>query len=320
MNPRDRWGRRLRRAMQACTRWPALLDPLKALWLGLGIALLKFGPLRGWQPALATDSGLRLVGGATDSMLNLIIFIRGVFEPTLSRVIEQVVQEGDVCVDAGANVGYFTLLLARLCGAHGRVISIEAAPRNVRRIHQNLQLNALVGRVQVVEAACTDVTGDVRFYINTRNDMHCRLSLPVRAELEYWLTGGAASWRAVTVRADTLSAMLGDEAALVTFIKLDIEGAEHRVVADLLRVCTHPRLKVALEAKVPYIRATLEPFERAGFRIDDLRNNYRWTMNRDFATPRACSFEQAYAHRFMVDVLLSREPLAAAPAPSATGQ
>ncbi len=309
--PQDRWGRRLRQAMQACTRWPALLDPLKALWLGLGIVLLKFGPLRGWQPALATDSGLRLVGGATDSMLNLIIFIRGVFEPTLSRVIEQVVQEGDVCVDAGANVGYFTLLLARRCGAHGRVISIEAAPRNVRRIHQNLQLNALEARVQVVDAACTDVTGNVRFYINTRNDMHCRLSLPVRSELEYWLTGGAASWRPVTVRADTLSAMVGDDAALVSFIKLDIEGAEHRVVADLLRVCTHPRLKVALEAKVPHIRATLEPFERAGFRIDDLRNNYRWTMNRGFASPRACSFEQAYGHRFMVDVLLSREPPAA---------
>lgn len=310
--PQDRWGRRLRRAMQACTRWPALLDPLKALWLGLGIVLLKFGPLRGWQPALATDSGLRLVGAATDSMLNLIIFIRGVFEPTLSRVIEQEVREGDVCVDAGANVGYFTLLLARRCGETGKVISIEAAPRNVRRIHQNLQLNALEARVQVVEAACTDVTGNVRFYINTRNDMHCRLALPVRTELEYWLTGGAGSWRPVTVRADTLAAMLGADAERVTFIKLDIEGAEHRVVADLLRVCIHPRLKVALEAKVPHIRATLEPFERAGFRIDDLRNNYRWTINRGFASPRPCSFEQAYGHRFMVDVLLSREPLAPA--------
>ncbi len=308
----DRWGGRLHRAMQACTRWPALLDPLKAFWLGLGIVLLKFGPLRRWQPAIATDSGLRLVGGATDSMLNLVIFIRGVFEPALSNVIDQAVQDGDVCVDAGANVGYFTLLLARRCGARGKVIAIEAAPRNARRIHQNLQLNALAQRVRVVEAACTDASGEVVFYINTRNDMHCRLALPVRTELEYWLTGGASSWRPVTVRADTLSAMLGDDAAQVSFIKLDIEGAEQRVVQDLLRACTHPRLKVALEAKAPHIRATLEPFERAGVHVYDLRNNYRWTINQGFASARECSFEQAYRHRFMVDVLVSREPLALA--------
>lgn len=305
----DRLGQRLRRWMQACTAWPRLLDPLKALWLGLGIVLLKVGPLRGWQPALATESGLRLAGSVTDCMLNLIIFIRGVFEPALSRVIEQVVGEGDVCVDAGANVGYFTLLMAQRCGPCGQVLAIEAAPRNVRRIRQNLALNAFGDRVQVLEAACTDVSGEVVFYINTRNDMHCRLELPKWTELEYWVTGRGSSWRPVTVRADTLAAMLGERAAQVSFIKLDIEGAEPSVVADLLRVCTHPRLAVALEAKVPHIRATLEPFERAGFHLHDLRNDYRWTMNRSFAPATARSFHEVYRRRFMVDVLVSRQPL-----------
>jgi predicted RNA methylase len=59
---------------------------------------------------------------------------RGVFKPVLSEFILHHVREGDVCVDLGANVGYFTLLLARAAGRGGKVVAIEAAPRNVRRL------------------------------------------------------------------------------------------------------------------------------------------------------------------------------------------
>jgi protein-L-isoaspartate O-methyltransferase len=44
----------------------------------------------------------------------------GVFEPRSTEVVEELVSPGDVVLDVGANIGYFTLLLSRLVGERGR--------------------------------------------------------------------------------------------------------------------------------------------------------------------------------------------------------
>jgi FkbM family methyltransferase len=107
--------------------------------------------------------------------LNQIVFFRDVFEPVLSKLVWNIVEDGDVCVDVGANVGYFTLLMADKAGSSGRVIAIEAAPGNVARLIQNVRLNGFDNRVEVVPAACGDSSGAVTFHLNAKSDMSCRL-------------------------------------------------------------------------------------------------------------------------------------------------
>ena len=310
MDP-QRLGGALRRGMKAVLRWPRFLDPGKALWLALAIWLLKRRFMREYQPPLTADHGFGLAGRPTESMLNGIIFYRGVFEPVLSGVIDRTVREGDVCVDAGANAGYFTLLFASKVGAAGRVIAIEPVPGNLKRIERNVAHNGFEGRVRVVAQACAAAAGQSVFYVNTRNDMHCRLQLPRKTEADYWLMGGRGSWREITVGTNTLPAILGPQAGDVTFVKLDIEGAEHLVVRDLIAHCKHPRLIVALEAKAPHIRETLEPFEQAGFHLYDLRNDYRWLLNATQADVSfvPCSYESVYPRKYMADMLVTRQPL-----------
>jgi hypothetical protein len=102
--------------------------------------------------------------------------------------------------------------------------------------------------------------------------------------------------------------------AAIRFAKVDLEGAEPLVLPQLLAHCTHPGLLVATETQAPHIRAVLEPFERAGFHAYDLRNDYRWLLNARVPRPAACGFGELYARRGLVDVLLSRVPLAYPPA------
>jgi hypothetical protein len=85
-------------------------------------------------------------------------------------------------------------------------------------------------------------------------------------------------WQAVSVRARTLFGLVGELAPRVSFIKLDIEGSEHKnkIVADIVKNFTHPRLCVALEAKEPHIRRSVQPFDEAGFSAYNLKNDYRW--------------------------------------------
>jgi FkbM family methyltransferase len=304
----DRLGDAIRQSLRRCVGWSGWLDPLKALWLLGGFALLRLPPLRAYQPPLQADAGFRLDGGPVDCTLNAIVFYRGVYEPVLGELMRHLIRDGDLCVDVGANAGYFSLLAAARVGATGRVVAVEASPANVARIRRNVALNGLDDRVEVVAAACSDRQGELVFYVNEANDMHCRLDLPQRGEADYWLVRGR--WRPVTVAATTLAAVLGERAAQVTFIKLDIEGAEPQVVPDILAHCTHPQLHVALEAKATHLRETLEPFERAGFHLYDLRNDYRWLVNARTRRPRAVRFDEVYARGRMADVLLARQPLA----------
>ncbi len=306
----DRIGNGIVGSMRSCvaSRLPSVA---KAAWLLFCNSMLICRPMRSFEAtAVTTYGGCRLSGKPSDCALNRAIVYRGVFEPTLSAMIWKIVGPGDVCLDAGANAGYFTLLFARRVGPTGKVIAIEAAPGNVARLTRNVELNGFTDRVTIVGAACSDAPGQVTFHLYPKNDMCCRLERPRMNEVDYWLLG--RQWTPVSVRADRLSAFAGDDAPRISFVKLDVEGVEHRVVDEILQAFTHPRLCVAVEAKAPHIRDTLEPFARAGFSAYDLQNDYQWLYTTAFKPSVPATFEALYKRRVMVDVLLSRQPLPAA--------
>jgi FkbM family methyltransferase len=197
--------------------------------------------------------------------------------------------------------------MAQKAGSRGRVISIEAAPGNVARLIQNVRLNRFDDRVEVVPAVCSDSPGIVTFHVNSKSDMSCRVELPRRSELDYWLM--RKHWQPIAVRSDRLSALVGRNAADVSFIKVDVEGTEHKLCNDILDHFTHSRLCVAIEAKQPYVRKTLEPFEEAGFVVYNLRNNYLWVVDNKIESATYASFADLYGTKYMVDVLLSRKEI-----------
>ena len=303
----DVLGIMIERSMRACVASTFVPRGLKGFWIFTGIFLMKRRFMRSFRRSITTQYGNKLAGGPADCSLNQIVFFRDVFEPVLSKLVWNIVEEGDICVDAGANVGYFSLLMAQKAGGTGKVISIEAAPGNAARLVHNIELNSLEDRVEVIHAACSDSGGALTFYLNATNDMACRLDLPKRGELDYWLMG--KNWQPTVVRADTLSALVGRDTPNVSFIKLDVEGTEHRLCKDILANFTSSRLCVAIEAKQPYIRQTLEPFEKAGFFVYNLHNDYLWIVENEIKPATRVSFEELYAKKYMVDVLLSRREI-----------
>ena len=66
---------------------------------------------------------------------------KAIWEPETTKIVKQVVKPGQVAVDIGASVGYFSLLLARLVGKEGRVISIEPTSGNFKYLRHNIEKN-----------------------------------------------------------------------------------------------------------------------------------------------------------------------------------
>ena len=58
--------------------------------------------------------------------------------------MSRVVKPGDYCVDVGAHIGYFTLLLSRLVGETGYVLAFEPGTNNLPKLKRNLELNHMV--------------------------------------------------------------------------------------------------------------------------------------------------------------------------------
>lgn len=295
MGPAAATRRQLIRSMRGCTssRLPFLF---KYIYIRMLSQLVPTS-----EHVAVSDYGTQFLPG-TD--LSLLLEYRGVYEPVLSEFIRHHVRAGDVCVDAGANSGYFSLLLAQQVGPAGKVIAIEAAPRTVERLRANIELNN--ADVTVVEAAVTSQKGVVTFHLHPRHDAWNRITPPGEDDPDRRYMG--QEWVPVTIAGDTLPAMVGEDIERVSFIKLDIEGAEPEVAPDIVTF-PHPNLVVAIEAKSPNITATLRPFEQHGFYIYDLHNDYRWLYERAVPLITQTTYS-VLADRSMVDALVTRQPLA----------
>jgi FkbM family methyltransferase len=86
-----------------------------------------------------SDFEMDLVG---DNYLEQAIVQTGVWEPTTTQFIKEVLQPGMTVVDVGANIGYFSLLMAHLVGSEGQVHAFEPYPDYAEIARHNMALNA----------------------------------------------------------------------------------------------------------------------------------------------------------------------------------
>ena len=138
----------------------------------------------------------------------------GCFEPAQVRVVERMIRPGDTVIDVGANVGFYTLLFARLVGSTGTVHAFE--PVMADALELNLELNGY-RQVTVHRAAAGAENGFVR------------LSNPrPRASSGNWRRSDGAN--GFEVPQVTLDQYVNER---VAFVKIDVEGMEADVLAGL---------------------------------------------------------------------------------------
>lgn len=112
--------------------------------------------------AAPTVYGFHLSGDTAD-LIQRRIYLFGVWEPNLSRWMSRRLRPGDVVVDVGANIGYFSLLASKLVGSTGRVMAFEALPSVCQRLEANLASNG-VENVEVFRVALGDTEGEIEVF------------------------------------------------------------------------------------------------------------------------------------------------------------
>jgi FkbM family methyltransferase len=193
-------------------------------------------------------------------------YTQGGYEADMTRTLSRLVEPGDTCVDAGAHYGYFTLLLAKLCGAEGRVYSFEAEADNARILRENVRANELQSRVTVERAALAARSGEVELHTSASAGTTEWTLIESFALRENRPATGRPAERTPAVRLDDYL----EEVPGVDLIKMDIEGAEAEVVPAISRFLErrHPALVLEFHREVgwPAIAALLE----CGYGLEDL--------------------------------------------------
>lgn len=181
-----------------------------------------------------------LVVDADDIGMTPNIVCDGFWEPSISVVLERSLKPGMTAVDIGANVGYFSLLMASRVTPGGRVVSIEANPAMAGLLRETIAMNDLETIVALHNVAAADQAGELDFYIiPDRNLNSCIL-------LDEW-RGKVDPTRLSRVRAAAADDILADLGP-IDLIKIDVEGAEHLVWKGLKRtLANNPGIVVVLE-------------------------------------------------------------------------
>ena len=122
-------------------------------------------------------------------------------------------------VDCGANIGMSVIFFKSLY-PEAEVLAFEPDPRTFARLRENVEVNRLA-QTRLVNAAVAGAPGTLPFYSDAAGDGSLVASLdPAR--------GGSV---AVAVKVVRLSSFVD---RTIDFLKIDVEGAEHAVVDDLI--------------------------------------------------------------------------------------
>lgn len=160
--------------------------------------------------------GRRFVANLTNGMQDTLYFV-GEIERVLTDISRQLIDEGDVCIDGGANFGWYTSLMMAKCGAGGEVHAFEPTPGTFRELRRNYEFWGSPTNVFINNAALGDRNETVLLHV---------------------FEGMVNGYASLAGREDTNSMTLecpmidldryleDEDIRQVDFVKVDIEGAE----------------------------------------------------------------------------------------------
>ncbi len=249
-----------------------------------------------------TANGFKMYVDATDVCITPHLILDGVWEEWTEATLRRIVKPGMQVLEVGANVGYFTLLLARQTGPAGSVYASECDPELAQIAEDNVEINGLSDRVTIDRRAVGERVGSAEFQraIRHRGGGTLVQGLQQIAELRQ------TEREALQVEVTTVDALVQARGARFDFVKIDAEGAETWILnggQSLFAKSDHPLL-VLMEFCPNFLRsagydpaAELRRFEQWRFQIQRLDEGRR--------RPVTCSAEDLLGRSYS-EILLTR--------------
>ena len=150
----------------------------------------------------------------------LFLSINGIHENIITNLIKKEIHSGDIVVDIGARIGYYTLQFANLVGPTGKVYAFEPEPKNFELLKKNVQINKY-DNVVLIQKIVSDKDGIVEFFISKFDSIGNKL----------FKSNEAGS--SIKIESTTLDEYFKDLKEKIDFIKMDIQGGEGKAILGM---------------------------------------------------------------------------------------
>ena len=205
--------------------------------------------------------GHRLQVDITDRTGRMPYFYGTPYEESVTGAIVAALKAGDVFVDVGANIGYFTVLAAHVVGAGGRVVAFEPHDGARAMLEALVRRNGVSACVEIVPLALADAAGDATLFVEEAITAHSTIE-PSLSPMRHVATLSPAA----VVHVTTLDEWMASHRELlprVRCVKIDVEGAEARVIAGMTATLQLPHVTIVCETTIGSAADTA--LARAGF-------------------------------------------------------
>ena len=155
-----------------------------------------------------------------DDVDSLCLSINGIHEKIITNLIKKEIHSGDVVLDIGAHIGYYTLQFANLVGSTGKVYAFEPEPKNFELLKKNVQINKH-DNVVLIQKIVSDKVGIVEFFISKFDSIGNKLFK------------SDESGSSIKVGSTTLDEYFKDLKKKIDFIKMDIQGGEGKATLGM---------------------------------------------------------------------------------------
>jgi len=204
----------------------------------------------------------------------LALSIFKIYEPNQTKIVKKYVHEGDVVIDVGAHVGYYTLLMAQLVGKNGKVYSFEPDPANFELLKKSVEINGFEN-VVLIQKAVSDTTEKIKLFLGDNDSAVNRI---------YDAKLGDAK-KSIDVQSITIDEYFKENDKLFNFIKIDSEGSEAKIINGMEKFLTKNRKLIMMTEFFPFLikksgdepNQYLKSLENSGFELYNILDDNKET-------------------------------------------
>ncbi len=227
-----------------------------------------------------TIHGFRILLSGADVSVTPEIAMNGYYELREELFVRTIVRGGDWVIDVGANVGIYTLLLAQLVGAWGRVFAYEPNPECRDLLSRSLAMNWVHERVVLNSTAVGSCAGETSLSFNPES----LGGATVVAEGDQGVFLETQKLFSRQRKVNVVVVKLDDQFPVdlhIRFLKIDTEGFEHEVLAGAMRLIERGCIDfIMLEAvqdvyggQWPKLMRAMRNLEELGYRPHRIRGD-----------------------------------------------
>jgi FkbM family methyltransferase len=163
-------------------------------------------------------------------------------EIRLAKFLINQLNPNDTFLDVGAHYGYFTLLASLLVGNRGKVYSFEASPTTYNILSKNV-LN--IEQITSYNCAVSDEKTNLTFYEFPNLYSEYNALDVTQFENEDWFAEYKP--KEIKIQSIVLDEFITNQHAMPSIIKIDVEGAEYKVIKGLKHFLEHNAPIIVLE-------------------------------------------------------------------------